>query len=51
VIYDDGHPSQLRWAAPGMASSEGQREIIIALLNLTHEVQRIADHFDPEVRQ
>lgn len=36
--------SEMRWADPDGADSPGQRELIIAVMNLTAEVQRIADH-------
>lgn len=43
-----GNPADFRWADPDQADSPGQRELIIALGNLTTEVMRIADHLTSE---
>jgi hypothetical protein len=43
---ETGHPSQLRWANPDAASTDGEREIIIGIMNLVGEVSRIADLLD-----
>jgi hypothetical protein len=39
----DGNPKDLRWADPDFANSEGQRELIIAIGNLTTQVMRLVD--------
>jgi hypothetical protein len=50
--YSDGHPRNLRWADPDQAETPGQRELIIAIGNLTEQVMRLADATeDQEVRQ
>jgi hypothetical protein len=41
-MSDDGNPRDLRWAEPDYAA-KGQRELIIAIGNLTAQVMRIAD--------
>jgi hypothetical protein len=50
-IGDFTDPRELRWADPNKAARgplSGQQEIVIALLNLTTEVARIADHLTGE---
>jgi hypothetical protein len=43
VIRGGSDPDDLRWADPDSADSPSQREVILAILNLTSEVRRIAN--------
>lgn len=42
-MNESGHPMDVRWADPDGGESIGQRELIIAIINVAGEVGRMAD--------
>lgn len=38
-----GNPKDFRWADPDLADTAGQRELIVAIVNLIEQVMRLAD--------